>query len=429
MKIKAGQILRLILVSSIIFSLTGCDGSAAARKKITGNKSVASLYEAKLTKQDVTPFSTEFTNGMNKYGFEVLGDLYSDANISLSPASLELALLMASEGATGETHEEMLDALCMSDISGEEILGSVAQLMWRTNRNGMKTANSLWAQKDYSFGQDYLDICTKDFMADLASVDYENDASGATDAINDWVNWKTNGKVPVVFGAPVSEDTRMILVNSLYFLGEWADPFLEKYTIDQTFYGTSGEREVKFVHNTRDANYADGVTYQLLSLPFKGDSKGDGPFAMAFILPRPEASMEEVIAELNGDGFSAALAASSQLQVQISIPKFEFEFETSLVEIMQSRGMTLAFGDDADFSIMTDEKNDLYISDIIHKTYIRVDEKGAEASAVSFTLFGEKSAPMEPPVNAIFCADRPFIFAIYDTTDNTVLFTGITANP
>lgn len=429
MKITTGKILSLILSSSIAFSLAGCDGSAAARKKITGNKSVASFHEAKLTKQDVTPFSAEFTDGINRYGFEVLGDLYSDTNISVSPASLELSLLMTSEGADNQTKEEILDALCMTGISNDEILQSVAQLMWRANRSGMKTANSLWAQKDYAFGQDFLDICNNHFMADLVMVDYENEAAGATDAINDWVNWKTNGKVPEVFDSPVSEETRMILINALYYLGEWYKPFLKEKTDDQTFYGTSGDREVPFVHDKRTANYTEGETYQLLSLPFKGDSIGPGPFAMAFILPKPDIDMQQVIDELTEAGFSAVITASKSPLVDISIPKFQFEFETSLAEIMQSRGMIQAFGEDADFSTMTDGENDLYLSDIIHKTYIRVDEKGAEAVAVSVVKHGEKSVTYEPPPEVIFCADRPFIFAIYDTCDNAILFIGITANP
>jgi serpin B len=429
MKITTCKFLSLILVSSMILSLTGCDAFSVRSKKVTDIKGVGVAYEAKLTKQDITPFSNEFTDGMNKYGFEVLSNLYSDDNIAVSPASLELALLMTAQGAIGDTREEMLEALCMSGISDDEILESAAQLMWRTNINGMENANSLWPQKDYGFDQDYLDICADDFMADIFTVDYKNDASGATDSINQWVDEKTHGKIPEVLGKPLSGDTRLVLVNALYYLGNWAEPFSEDNTYDETFYGTSGKSEVPFMHEKRLVIYDEGSTYQLISIPFSGDSGDEGPFAMAFILPRPDASMEDVIKELNDDGFSETIADASGETVVISLPKFEFEFGTSVAELMENRGMNQAFDGDAEFDGMTGGENDLFISDIIHKTYIKVDEKGAEAAAVTVVIMEATAMPNEPKEETVFCADRPFIFAIYDTTDNTVLFTGITANP
>lgn len=429
MKTTAGKVLSLILIASIILSLTGCDGFTVRSRKDTDIKGVDVAYEAKLTKQDITPFSYEFTDGMNRYGFEVLRDLYSDENIAVSPASLELALLMTSEGAINETRQEMLDALCMSGISDKEILESAAQLMWRANINGMEAANSLWPQKDFGFDQAFLDICADSFMADLFTVDFIKDASGATGAINEWVNEKTHGKIPEVLSSPLSTDTRLVLVNTLYYLGNWAVPFSEDNTYDQTFYGTAGESQVPFMHDTRDVEYTEGETYQLISVPFQGDAEEEGPFAMAFILPRPDASMEDVINELTEDGFSTKIAAIGNEEVIISIPKFEFEYGTSVAEIMQSRGMNLAFDQNAEFDDMTGNENDLFISDIIHKTYIRVDEEGAEAAAVTVVIMETTAMPNEPIEKTVFCADRPFIFAIYDTTDNTVLFTGITANP
>jgi serpin B len=428
MKITTGKILSLVLVSSIVFALTGCDKFTIRSKNGSDIKGVGVAYEAKLTEQDITPFSNDFTDGMNRYGFEVLRDLYADENIAVSPASLELALLMTAQGAIDETREEMLEALCMSGISDEEILESAAQLMWRTNINGMEAANSLWPQKDYGFNQDYLDICADDFMADILTVDYKKDAGGATDSINEWVDEKTHGKIPEVLSQPLSENTRLVLVNALYYLGNWAEPFSADNTYDETFYGTSSQSEVPFMHEKRAVLYASGSTYQLISIPFSGDSGDEGPFAMAFILPRPDVSIEDVIKELNEDGFAEIIEDAGGEDVVISLPKFEFEYGTSVTGLMEKRGMTEAFGQDAEFDSMTGGENDLFISDIIHKTYIKVDEEGAEAAAVTAVLMDVTAMPNEPEQETVFCADRPFIFAIYDTTDNAVLFTGITAN-
>jgi serpin B len=132
--------------------------------------------------------------------------------------------------------------------------------------------------------------------------------------------------------------------------------------------------------------------------------------------------------ELSEEGFETLLSKATPTTVQISLPKFEFEYGTSMIDTMKALGMKEAFEGTAQFDEMTGGENDLYVSKIIHKTYIRVDEEGAEAAAVTAVVMEETAMPIEEPQPIIFNADHPFLFSIYDTTDGTILFTGITAN-
>ena len=266
-------------------------------------------------------------------------------------------------------------------------------------------------------------------MADLFTVDYIKDTAGATTDINNWAKTKTHGKIEKILNDELSDMPRLVLVNALYFLGEWVMPFEANSTHDDVFHGKSGNRVVPFMHANMDIRYYEGETFQLIILPFRGDDKKSGPFAMSFILPNEDSSPEEVIEELSVIGFESAVAKAADSNVRVSLPKFEFDYGISMVETMKHLGMAEAFTNAAQFSDMLEnDRDDLYVEDIVHKTYIRVDEKGAEAAAVTAVIMIAKSAE-EPERKTIrFNADRPFLFAIYDMTDGTILFTGITAN-
>ncbi len=425
-------ILSLILISSLLLAMAGCSGFSTKNKTDPSNdrKGDVKSYEAVLSPKEIKPFSDEFTSGINRYGFDVLLDLYDGENIAVSPASLELALLMTAMGATGKTKEEMIDALRMTGLPDEEIRSSAAQLMWRANNNGMEAANSLWLLKDFGFSGDFLNICNGDFMADLYEVDYRNDHEGAIEVINAWANDKTHGKIPKIINNEISNETKFVIVNALYFLGEWETAFRKDLTYDEVFHGVKGDAEVPFMHATREVRYYEGRTFQLIILPFRGDEGQSGPFAMSFILPKEGSSPEEAAAELSETGFETAVGLSSKTEVIISLPKFEFDYGTLMNDTMWTLGMKDAFTDTSMFDLILESGEPrLKITNIIHKTYIRIDEEGAEAAAVTAMVMDALAMPNEEPEKIIvFDADRPFLFAIYDTTDGTVLFTGVTAN-
>ena len=416
---------------SILLTFALLTGSCSLAKNINSTQessainSAAVSYKAKLSAQTITPFPEAFVTGMNKYGLEVASTLYNGKNLAVSPASLELALLMARTGATEATSEEMKTALSMSGLSDDEILAACQQLMWRTNTNGMESANSIWMQKDYSFAADFINTCTGKFMADAFDVNFMTDAKGATDAINSWSSDKTHGKIAQMNTEPLPADTRLVLMNALYFLGDWETPFKAENSHTQVFHGTSKDSDVSFMSDTRPTLYSETEKYQMISVPFKGaDGAADSPYSMAFILPKEGDGITALMKDMADAGFASAVAGLSSNSVHLTIPKFEFTYNTDMVDTMKSLGMKLAFDSDkAQFDNLTGSENNLFISDILHKCYIRVDEKGAEAAAVTEAVVGLTSMPADNDLKT-FTADRPFLFAIYDETDHSVLFLG-----
>ena len=280
-------------------------------------------------------------------------------------------------------------------------------------------------QKDYSFSEDYINTCMKNFMADAFAVDFLNNAAGATDAINQWASDKTHGKIPEMNPSPLSSDTRLVLINALYFLGDWENPFKAEDTYKQTFRGSQEDADVSFMHSNDDLLYAETPAYQMISIPFKGaEGKADSPYSMAFILPAEGQDMTAIMEDLAANGFSAAAKDLATAKVELALPKFEFTFDATMLKTMESLGMKLAFNsNDADFNGMTGAENDLFISDILHKCYIRIDEKGAEAAAVTEVIMETTAMPVQEDVKT-FTADHPFLFAIYDETDQSILFMG-----
>jgi len=429
MKNLFAKIISATLMTALLLTTAACTssngGSASPASADTSANTAIVSYKATLTAQQISAFPEAFVSGMNQYGWNVASNLYDGKNLAISPASLELAILMARAGASGATAEEMKTALSMSSLSDEEILKACQQLMWRTNTNGMEAANSLWMQKDYSFSDDYINTCIKNFMADAFAVNFLTDAAGATDAINQWASDKTHGKIPEMNPSPLSTDTRLVLINALYFLGDWENPFKAEDTYNQTFRGSQEDADVSFMHSSGDMLYAETPAYQMISMPFTGaEGESDSPYSMAFILPAGGQDITAVMEDLAVNGFSSAAKDLSTAKVELALPKFEFTFDATMLKTMESLGMKLAFSStDADFSGMTGAANDLFISDILHKCYIRVDEKGAEAAAVTEVIMETTAMPVQEDVK-IFTADRPFLFAIYDETDHSVLFLG-----
>lgn len=427
------KIIRKVLAGTLTIAMLAA-GTACAKSGTAETtppvRTDALSYKATLTAQEIGAFPDAFVSGINQYGWTAAAKLYSGKNLALSPASLELALLMTRAGAVGETADEMKSALFMTGLSDDEILKASKQLMWRANTNGMEAANSIWMEKDYGFSADYIRALNDSFMSDAFAVDFINDAKKATDDINSWASDKTHGKIPEMNPAPLPADTKLVLVNALYFLGDWQNPFEANDSYKENFKTADGDVETMFMHKAEaDMLYSETAGYQMISMPFKGaEGESDSPYSMAFILPAEGSDINELMNTIAEDGFSPAVKAMTNETVNLSLPKFEFTFDTSMVNTMEDLGMTKAFTDAAEFDNMTGSANNLAISDILHKCYIRVDEEGAEAAAVTEVIMVETAlAPQDDVKN--FTADRPFLFAIYDETDNTVLFLGAVANP
>lgn len=415
---------RIISIAlSLIFLLAACS-PAAEDDTNTADNIKPDSYRAVIKEQPIQPVNKDFVSGVNSFGFKSAGMLYNtDQNLAISPVSLELALAMARTGAAGKTADEIAKALSLAGISDNDIKAACRSLMWRSNTGGMEASNSIWIDKEYPFSKDFIDTCTGDFMADAMPLEIP----GAKDAINAWANDKTHGKIDKIINEELDPLTKIVLCNALYFLGDWELPFEANDTHDGDFTALGGTVTASFMNDQRGMPYYSNDSFSMVSLPFKSKD-GEGKYAMAFLLPAQGSDIAATLSSLNAGSFSDALAGLKDTQVRIRLPKFEYSFFTSFKNTLQVLGMNEAFIGNADFSGMTGSDNDLYVYDVLHKCYIRIDELGAEAAAVTEVQMGLTAAM--PPENIVeFYADRPFIFAIYSQEDGTIAFMGAVNDP
>lgn len=408
------------LILAAVMLLGAC--SMNVTKKDTPNSKQVS-YLAALKAQPVEAVDKNFASGVDLLGFKSANLLYNkDENLAISPVSIELALAMTRSGAKGDTANEMAKALGLNGLSDEQIAAACKSLMWRANTGGMKAANSLWVNGSYSFSKDFIDGCTNDYMADVMPLQIP----GAMKAINSWVSDKTKGKIDGIISQELDPSTPMVLCNALYFLGDWETPFEANDTHDGDFSSPSGTVTAKFMNSDWHVPYYQNDKFSMISLSFKSKD-GEGKYAMAFILPKEGEELSGMMASIDSNTFSGALSGMQDQQVLIKLPKFKFTFGASLADTLKALGMKTAFSGSADFSGMTGGQSGLFISDVLHKCYIRVDEKGAEAAAVTSALMAGGAAPSKDIKQ--FYADRPFAFAIYSTEDGVIDFLGAVNDP
>ncbi len=299
---------------------------------------------------------------------------------------------------------------------------SRAQRARRANTGGMEAANAVWLGDKYTFQSDFLDTCTEDFMADAMPLVIP----GAMDKINAWASEKTHGRIDKILEQELDEDTEIVLTNALYFLGDWEMPFEANDTYDGEFAASGGTVTVPFMFSDRQVPYYQGDGFSMISLDFQSQD-GQGQYAMTFLLPNEDSSIEDMLSAMTGDTFSAALDGLGAQHLWIKLPKFEYTFFTPLKDTLIALGMPLCFDPvNADFSGMTEQPNQLYIDHVLHKCYIRIDELGAEAAAVTEVAAEDAGAAENPPT---FYADRPFMFAIYSREDGTIAFMGVVNDP
>jgi serpin B len=394
-----------------------------------------SRVSASAPRADVISAST----AMNAFGadlYAVLAKTVGGGNLVFSPASIETALVMTYAGAAGDTATEMAATLHFQ-LRGDALhqaFNSLDTLLESRSWQGkdpegkdvgvlVKTANSLWGQKDMTFEKLFLDTLAKDYGAGVRLVDYKTAAEDARKAINEWVAGETANKIEDLIPEGALDDlTRLVLVNAVYLDATWASQFDKAATADGSFTTLAGtEVTTPMMSQNAGFSYAKSDGWQAVELPYTRDE-----LAMFLIVP-DAGRFAEVEARLK-DGLvdQAAAALASTGEVDLSVPKFKFRTQASLSDALKALGMRKAFDlKVADFSGMT-KQEPLYISDVIHEAYIAVDEEGTEAAAATAVIMRAGAMPMEPVRLTI---DRPFIFALRDKDTGAILFLGRVTDP
>lgn len=376
------------------------------------------LAEKKLVEAD-QHFSYELFRAIAEYETE-------QKNLMISPLSISMALAMTLNGAEGETYEAMKRALFLDDMALEEInetFESLTKLLLSADPLvAMGIANSLWVAEAFDLNQSFRERVTRHFDAEVTALDFSDPTS--RDRINQWVERKTEGRIAELVES-TSPDQIMFLVNALYFSGDW----LREFDPDDTYRAefTREDRTVTEVEMMNQkglfATYFDQHV-QMIELPY-----GDSLFTMSVLLPSdPETPLDEFIAtQITADklremrnGLHVDMREST-----IHLPKFEFEYGIELNDLLKAMGMEIAFDPyNADFSGMSEVgQSNIFIDEVMHKTFIRVDEKGTEAAAA--TSVGMMPTSMPP----YLVADRPFVFIIYERESGANLFMGRVMDP
>jgi serpin B len=373
------------------------------------------------------PDTAKLVAGNTAFGCELYGQLRTEAgNLFLSPFSISTALAMTAAGARGKTLEEMEKVLHLP-ANAPACFGAVLKSLNDepdAKKRGftLTTANALWAQQGYPWRPEYKKLVATDFGAGLFDVDFKSAAEAARATINAWVEKETREKIKNLLPqGTVTNLTRLVLTNAIYFKGDWQDKFEKANTKNLPFTAADGKKtDVPLMHRTGSYLYAETDSYQVLDLPYAGKR-----VSMTVILPKRHNTLPGIEKDLSGEKLTAALRSLQfEKEVRVYLPKFKAEKFFTLNEPLQALGMKAAF-DAADFGGMAAGVM-LRISAVLHKAFVDVNEEGTEAAAGTAVVVAEPSAPPQPKV---FRADRPFLYLIRDHKTASVLFLGRLSEP
>ncbi|CAF1344884.1 unnamed protein product [Adineta ricciae] len=369
-------------------------------------------------------------------GFEQFGQkLYStvsqnqkDQNVFLSPASIALAMSMCTVGARQETLNQMLHALQAS--TAKELTQTAEQVMQvftaasQDKLVQLKLANRLYAQKAYKLQEDYLKLVQSSFAADIKLADFVSEGAEVVRTINAWVEEQTNKLIKNLLSPnDVNADTRLIIINCIYFKGTWVKQFDENNTIEQADFHEANNKisKVKLMYQKNKYAYAENkdLRVQVAHIPYKSENR-DTQFVLTVILPNKGVPLSDVESRLTAEPdlmhtlLSHVVATTEELLLYL--PKFKMEASFTLNDVLKQIGMQNAFDpNSADFTGIVSENDDaagLYISKVIHKAFIDVNEKGSVAAATTAAGCKRKrrAASKDHPIQ--FKVNRPFLFMI-----------------
>lgn len=361
----------------------------------------------------------------NDFGLKLLNTVFETdeaPNVMISPASVSIALGMAYNGAEGTTRDAFEEVLNYQGLTREEINEITKELIHVlvTNVNGnlLEIANSMWYDKGFPVEPEFISLNSYYYDAEVNELDFRE--AGAVETINDWVDSKTHGKIDEII-AEIDPEVMMILINAIYFNCVWDIEFDTDKTHQSNFYNEDGSLfgQVDMMQLESKLMVANTATFSAVELPYKNDK-----FSMFLFLPAEENSVDQLVEDLDGEMWNSWLEDfTEQEEFTIYMPRFEFEYERSLAEDLKEMGLDVAFTGQADFSGIS--AIDLLISDVIHKTYIKVNEEGTEAAAVTAVVMELTSIGPADEIRL----DRPFLFAITEKSSKSILFIGKVAEP
>jgi len=367
----------------------------------------------------------------NKFGLRLFREIVKqekDSNVFISPLSVSMALGMTYNGAEGATEEAMRNVLELAGLTEQEINESYRSLIDLLTQLDpqviFEIANSIWCREGFPVKEEFININRTYFDAEVAALDFNKPDASKT--INGWVDEKTHGKITEIVSDPIDPETVMFLINAIYFKGAWTCEFDEEDTREDWFTLPDGSQiRCQMMRREDEFSYLENDLFQAIDLPY-----GNEKFSMTVFLPKPEVDIDSLISEFNQENWDSWLGSFASDSGKLYFPKFTLEYKIKLNDVLTALGMGIAFdGSRADFSGIAEVNPlaNLYISKVLHKTFIEVNEEGTEAAAVTSVEVGITS--IQPPHGFVMRVDRPFVFAIRENHSQTVLFMGKIVEP
>ncbi|MCE9532052.1 MAG: serpin family protein [Planctomycetes bacterium] len=369
----------------------------------------------------------------NAFAFDLYAKVRTkEGNLFFSPASMSTALAMTYAGARGTTADEMAKVMHFT-LGQEKLHPAFAALLKEMNgeeiapdKRGyqLSVANALWGQAGYPWKKDFLALTKENYKAGLTEVNFAA-SEAARQIINNWVEKETREKIKDLIPKDVLKPTtRLVLTNAIYFKGDWLAKFDKKETADKKFLLSADKSvEVPMMHRKGSYGYFENDEVQILEMPYKGKE-----LSMLVLLPRKANGIGDLEKNLTFAKFAELTKfVPMRNEVDVTLPKFKIELDLPLTKVLQEMGMKTAFiYPVADFSGM-DGSRELFISAVLHKAFVEVNEEGTEAAAATAVVFGTLTLNLPPPPT--FRADHPFVFVIRDNRNGSVLFMGRLSEP
>ncbi|MBC7186321.1 MAG: serpin family protein [Calditrichaeota bacterium] len=370
--------------------------------------------------RELTPLEKHLTEADNRCGLKLFAELAkeeSGKNVFISPLSVALALGMAYNGAAGTTEAALRHTLEFGELSGEEINSSFQSLLSLLSQLDpsvtMQIANSVWYRLGFSVEQEFVRLNQTYLNAEVRGLDFDSPTAPGT--INAWVNDKTHGRISSIVDR-IDPLTMLYLINAIYFKGTWTRKFDPDLTRDDQFTAADGALvPCRMMAQEGEFSYFEDEEVQAVDLPY-----GNRMFSMVVVLPKGGVSLQALSGTLDAERWNQWMGRFATRKGSLQMPKFKLAYEASLKRALAALGMAEAFSDTANFTRIN-PRGGLYISEVKHKSFVEVDEKGTEAAAVTAVVIGVTSVD---PSFFVMRVDRPFLFAIRERHSGAILFIG-----
>jgi len=354
----------------------------------------------------------------NAFGFDLLREMTRetpDKSLFLSPFSASMALGMTMNGAEGTTWEAMRATLRFHGLSEEEINASyrgLLELLSDLDPNvDVAVGNSVWYRQGLAVRQSFRERVERYFDARVSGLDFG--APGAAGTINAWVREATQGRIEEIVDDPIPAQIVAYLINATWFKAGWTKPFNPELTRSAPFHLADGSTApVELMIRDDTLSHVHTETYGAVDLPY-----GGGAYAMTVVVPRDRTSVHDLVEAMDPAWWDDLVGNLRTSRVLLSLPRFEMEWEGALNDALRNMGMGIAFDGGADFSRMFEDAG-VWIDEVKQKSFVRVDEEGTEAAAVTSVAM---ATSMPPELRA----DRPFLFALRERLTGTILFVGV----